>query len=112
MSSDKLEKEGWEPVTVEQRIAAEDRLVVVDCYAEWCGPCKRISPEIDQLESKYEGKIRVIKVNIDEEDTFSRNSFSYSREIFDFLIKTQSQAFQQSSSLRPVKRSIDRLVLI
>lgn len=40
--------------------------VVVDFYADWCGPCKMMAPVIDELAADYEGKVRVGKVNTDE----------------------------------------------
>jgi len=41
-------------------------LVLVDFYADWCGPCKMMSPIIDEIAKKYEGEIIVGKLNIDE----------------------------------------------
>lgn len=40
--------------------------VVVDFYADWCGPCKMMSPVIDELATEYEGKVKIGKVNTDE----------------------------------------------
>ncbi|WP_058485832.1 thioredoxin [Defluviitalea phaphyphila] len=41
--------------------------VLVDFFAVWCGPCKMMSPIIDELSTKYEGKVKIGKLNVDEE---------------------------------------------
>lgn len=43
--------------------------VLVDFWAEWCGPCKQIAPLLDQIADEYAGKLTVVKVNIDESQT-------------------------------------------
>ncbi|MCM1266696.1 MAG: thioredoxin [Bacteroidales bacterium] len=46
--------------------------VLVDFYAEWCGPCKMMAPIIEQLAEKYDGKVKVGKCDVDEEDGIAR----------------------------------------
>lgn len=42
-------------------------IVLVDFYADWCGPCKALAPVLDELSKEYEGKVSFAKLNIDEE---------------------------------------------
>ena len=47
-------------------------LAMVDFWAEWCGPCKMLSPVVESIGSQYEGKVLVGKVNVDEEPELAR----------------------------------------
>ena len=50
-----------------------DTLTVVDFWAEWCGPCRAIGPVIEELSKEYEGKVKVGKVNVDNNPQISTN---------------------------------------
>lgn len=49
-------------------VLQSDKPVLVDFYADWCGPCKMMAPLVDQLAEEYDGKIVVGKLNIDEDE--------------------------------------------
>ena len=47
-------------------VLTSDKPVLLDFWAEWCGPCKMIAPILDELAPAYEGRLRIAKINIDE----------------------------------------------
>jgi thioredoxin 1 len=52
--------------TFDAEVLQSDLPVMVDFWAPWCGPCKAMLPIVEELEKTYEGKVKVVKVNVDE----------------------------------------------
>ena len=52
--------------TFEAEVTNSDIPVVVDFWAEWCGPCKQIGPALEELSEHYDGQVKIAKINVDE----------------------------------------------
>lgn len=55
-----------------QMTAAGDKLVIIDFFATWCGPCKRISPLLDELAKEHADDLVILKVDVDELDDLAK----------------------------------------
>jgi thioredoxin 1 len=53
--------------TFKDEVLSNTKPVLVDFWAEWCGPCRMVSPIVDELGAEYADKLDVVKVNVDEE---------------------------------------------
>jgi thioredoxin 1 len=50
----------------DEEIKSSDEPVLVDFWAEWCGPCKMVGPTLEQINEDYAGRLKVMKVNVDD----------------------------------------------
>ena len=84
--------------------------VLVDFWAEWCGPCKMIAPLLDELAAEYDGRVRIGKVNIDEQQALA---VRYNvRAIPTLLLFNKGQVVEQvvgMKSKRDLKASFDKV---
>jgi len=85
--------------------------VLVDFWAEWCGPCKMIAPILDELADEYGGRVRIGKVNIDEQQGLAAEYGV--RAIPTLLLFDKGQVADQIVGLRSkrdLKASFDRVM--
>ena len=58
--------------TFDQEVVNNERPVLVDFWATWCGPCKMVAPEMQKLAEKYDGSVEVVKVDVDANPSISQ----------------------------------------
>ena len=55
----------------DKEVLQSEKTVVVDFFADWCGPCKMLAPVMSQLNEEYNGKIKIVKINVDQEQSLA-----------------------------------------
>ena len=86
---------------------AGDLPCIVDFYAEWCGPCKLVSPVLEELAKEYEGKIRIYKVNTEAEPSLAEKFGIMSIPSILFIPKSDKP--QMATGALPKKSFVDMI---
>ncbi len=94
-----ITKENWD-----QEVINSDKLVLVDFFATWCGPCSVLAPILDDLDKEYEGKVNFVKVDVDQNKELASKYSIFS--IPTLAIFLNGKVISQASAFAASKESI------
>jgi len=95
----------------DEEVLASDKPVLVDFWAEWCGPCKALTPLIDELAAEYKGKVKVGKVDTDANREISvRFSVSAIPTVMVFKGGELVEKFVGLRGKKDFKAALDRII--
>jgi len=87
--------------------------IIIDFYASWCGPCRQLSPRIEEIAKKYAGKIVVYKVDTDAEKTLAQNMGIQSLPTILFVpLKGQPRSAMGALPIETLEKAVHEVLLI
>lgn len=89
-----------------------DKPAIIDLYADWCGPCRKVAPIMKELAKEYAGKITIYKVNVDKEQELAALFNATSIPLFVLIpMKEQPQLMTGAADKATYKKAIDEFLL-